>query len=432
MRGNVRSAVLLIPLLSHLLAGCGTARVVRLDTGHGELREYRPLAWNEQVEVNENDFEEALEQLLMEVPLPVRSSRAASLMLTSSAGETMDGAYRYALRRDYGRWCRTREMPGDCLSLLEDGLGFDKMDRLKVAIAFAIDPVWEGMTEELRDTLQPELLYAVVVTGLATYVALLAFPEPVVSKGAAVLLTAWMLAYLGTGPLLNMVLASFTLKQSTDRAITFTDLEEAGARFGRDLGRNGMRIAVMLVTATLGGRLAARGPTLPGFPQALRLAELQAGIRLRAAASVHSFTVTEGLMTVGLAPNAVAAVARSPGGDAPTPNKNAGAPSASQFPRTSLRGVSLRWLQRNKPSGWKQVPTRNQEGWVWLDQNGVERLRFMRPNGLNPSASQWARQSNGYFRWQDAKGNLLDVDGNIVPPSHPRFQELTHIPYEGL
>ncbi|MBU8898062.1 hypothetical protein KRR26_20815 [Corallococcus sp. M34] len=94
--------------------------------------------------------------------------------------------------------------------------------------------------------------------------------------------------------------------------------------------------------------------------------------------------------------------------------------------------MALKWLQRNKPSGWRQVATRNSEGWIWLDSNGVERLRFMRPNGKNPSASQWSRQSNGYFRWKDAADNFLDVDGAVVSPEHPGFQELTHIPYEGL
>jgi hypothetical protein len=406
---------------------------VRLDTGQGKPLEYRPSTWDEQVGVDEDDFEKALVRLLLEVPLSVRPSQAGGLLLTASAGEALDKGTRYALRRGYGRWCEVRETPGDCLSLLEDGLGFDPMDRLKAAVAFAIDPVWEGVAEELGDTLKPELLFTLVVTGLATYVALLAFPEPVVSKGVAVLLTAWMVAYLGTGPFLHMVSACFTLKRATDRATTFTELEEAGARFGQELGRNGTRITVMLVTAALGGRLATRGPTLPGFPQALRLSGAQAGLKLLASGGVRSFAVVEGGLTVGLVPGAVAMAAGGTGRESePAANKDAAVDSGSQFPRSSLRGVSLKWLQRNKPSGWRQVPTRNNEGWLWLDQNGVERLRFMRPNGMNPSANQWARQSNGYFRWQDAKGNYLDIDGKVVPPSHPGFQELTHIPYEGL
>jgi hypothetical protein len=125
---------------------------------------------------------------------------------------------------------------------------------------------------------------------------------------------------------------------------------------------------------------------------------------------------------------------RGPAGNMAGAGKGLGGASADpslRFPRSNLRGVSLKWLQRNKPGGWRQVPTRENAGWIWLDPNGVERLRFMRPNGKNPSASQWARQSNGYFRWKDAAGNFLDVDGNVVRPDHPRFQELTHVLYEG-
>jgi hypothetical protein len=101
------------------------------------------------------------------------------------------------------------------------------------------------------------------------------------------------------------------------------------------------------------------------------------------------------------------------------------------FPRKTLRGVSVKWLRKNKPRGWQELPTRDREGWVWQDQNGVDRLRFMRPTGLSPSNNKWSRQANGYFRWKDADGNYLDADGNVVPRSSSEFEELTHIMYEG-
>jgi hypothetical protein len=106
------------------------------------------------------------------------------------------------------------------------------------------------------------------------------------------------------------------------------------------------------------------------------------------------------------------------------------------FPRDNMRGVSLSWLRRNKPKGWREVPTRDREGWIWKDENGVERLRFMRPSGTNPANSQWSRQANGYFRWQPGHSTperpvYLDIDGNEIPPTHPLFNELTHIMYEG-
>jgi len=102
----------------------------------------------------------------------------------------------------------------------------------------------------------------------------------------------------------------------------------------------------------------------------------------------------------------------------------------SAFPRKTLRGVSLKWLERNIPNGWKKVPTEANQGWIWKDANGADRLRFMRPTGKNPAASQWSRQANGYFRWQNANGDYLDIDGNVVPKGEG-FQELTHIMYEG-
>jgi RHS repeat-associated protein len=100
------------------------------------------------------------------------------------------------------------------------------------------------------------------------------------------------------------------------------------------------------------------------------------------------------------------------------------------FPRSTLRGVSLKWLRNNKPSSWQRVRADNGGGWKWIDENKRERLRFMRPTGRNPAANQWSRQTNGYFRWNDAAGNALDVDGNIVPPG-PEAQERSHIVYEG-
>jgi hypothetical protein len=111
--------------------------------------------------------------------------------------------------------------------------------------------------------------------------------------------------------------------------------------------------------------------------------------------------------------------------------KRAAANALAAFPRTNLHGVSLKWLKRNKPNGWTSTPTRGNEGFIWKDTSGVERLRFMRPSGTNPANSQWSRQASGYFRWQDAAGNFLDASGNAVPTSHPQFQELTHIIYEG-
>lgn len=105
--------------------------------------------------------------------------------------------------------------------------------------------------------------------------------------------------------------------------------------------------------------------------------------------------------------------------------------SGSGFGIKNLSGKSLNWIKKQKPTGWKEVPSDNSKGWKWLDEKGNERLRFIRPNKENPSNSQWSRDSNGYFRWQNEKGDFLDVNGKVVSPGDKNFQEKTHIIYEG-
>ena len=105
------------------------------------------------------------------------------------------------------------------------------------------------------------------------------------------------------------------------------------------------------------------------------------------------------------------------------------------LPIKSLQGKSLNWITKQKPKGWQTVKKDNEKGWKWLDENGRERLIYERPSGENAVGSKWSRQENGYFRWRDAKGNYLDIDGNIVDKDivgEDMFNILTHIPYEGI
>lgn len=308
-----------VPLLL-LALGCAPARVVRLDTGEGRPLEYAPPTWDEQVEVGRAAFEEALTRLVLEVPLSLRPAQAGGWVRASTVGPTLDTAWNAALRKDYGRWCRAHESPGDCLSLLEDGLGFGEMDRLTVALGLALEPMRESLAEAVRDTLSPQFFYAVVVTGLASWVALLAVPEPVVTKAAAIL-TAVMVVYLGVGPFLELVKASFALKHSTDRATTFTELEEAGNRFGKTLGREGARVFILAFSMLLGrgsagggAWLASRLPLLPSFSQATLLGASQAGVKLSAVGGVRAVAVVDGQLVLTLAPTAVVMAALEAGG----------------------------------------------------------------------------------------------------------------------
>jgi hypothetical protein len=316
---SVRWAVVLLLLLA---TGCASTRGVRLETGEGRPREYVPPTWDERVEVGRAAFEEALARLVLEVPLSLRPSQAGGWVRASSVGPTLDTAWNLALRKDYGRWCQAHESPGDCLSLLEDGLGFGEMDRLTVALGLALEPMRESIVHAVEDTLSPQFFYAVVVTGLASWVALLAVPEPVVTKAAAVL-TAVMMVYLGVGPFLEVVKASLVLKQSTDRATTFTELEEAGTRFGKTLGKEGARVFILALSLMLGrggagggAWLASRLPLLPSFSQATALGASQAGLKLGAVGGVRAVAVVEGQLVITLAPTAVAMAALEPVGGA--------------------------------------------------------------------------------------------------------------------
>ncbi len=299
-----------------LVVGCASTRVVRLETGGGERLEYAPPSWDASVEVDEDDFEEALTRLALEVPLTLRPSQAGGLLVRAASwGAQVDATWQQALRKDYGRWCKAREGGGDCLSLLEDGLRLGEMDRLTLALGFAMDPLRESVMEAVEGTLDPRLFYAVVVTGMATWVALLAVPEPLVTKAAAVM-AAVMVVYLGVGPFLAMVRASLELKGATDRATTFAELEVAGERFGRVMGREGTQVAILALAALLGqgaAGMSARLQLMPSFASASALGELQAGFQLAAAGEVSAVAVAQGTLVVSLPATAVAMAAKGDG-----------------------------------------------------------------------------------------------------------------------
>ncbi|MFP2926529.1 restriction endonuclease fold toxin 5 domain-containing protein [Pyxidicoccus sp. 3LG] len=301
-----------------LVMGCSSTRVVRLDTGQGRPLEYAPASWNASVAVSEGEFEEALVRLALEVPLSIRPSQAGGWVRASTQGygAAADKVWQLALRRDYGRWCQAYEAPGDCLSLLDDGLGFTATDKLAVALGLSLDPMHESIAEALEGTFSPTFFKAVVVSALVTWAILAANPEPVFTKAAAVLAVV-MLAYLGFDSFIAVVRACLELKEATDRATTFQELEAAGARFGGVMGVEGARVFVLATTVllsrgTVGGAtwMAAR---LPRFTEAAALGARQVGIRLGAAAEVSSVAVVEGQLVIVLAPNAVAMAAMDDG-----------------------------------------------------------------------------------------------------------------------
>lgn len=90
------------------------------------------------------------------------------------------------------------------------------------------------------------------------------------------------------------------------------------------------------------------------------------------------------------------------------------------FPFRSLAGVSPSKARGLRPNGWTEKAARSGHGWVWVDGNGLERLRYMYPN----RDARFYHQQKGYFRWYDETGQSLDMFGNVVPDG---AIELNHI-----
>lgn len=292
---------------------------VRLEMGEGEPRVFTPPALPA-VQVEEVELREALARLVLELRLLVRTPPPGPPVLLASAGDVgrVDWAFQRTLR--WGLWCQPGQSPQEdgCLSLLERGLSLGECERVHLALGFALDTVWEGAVAGLRESFDAKVLWAMVGGFAVSYVLMLAAPEPVFTKGVALALTAYMVAYLGVGPFWELVKASRNVVEASRRAVTFAELEEAGHRFGRRLGENGARVVILLMTAALGGQqgLAARGATLPGFGWATWLSATQLRLPVLALESVRSIQLTaSGGLVIGVAPTAMAMAAQGMGGE---------------------------------------------------------------------------------------------------------------------
>jgi hypothetical protein len=271
------------------------------------------------VHLDEEELREALARLVLELPLSVRAPPPGPPVLLALAGDgaRVDGMYRQLLR--WGLWCQPGQSPREdgCLSLLERGLSLDEYERVHLALGFAMDTVWEGATVALRESVSSKVLWAMVGGFAASYLLLLAAPEPVFTKGVALVLTAYMVAWLGVGPFRELVKASREFVAASREAVSFAELEEAGHRFGRRMGENSARVLILLTAAALGGQqgLAARGGTLPGFGWATWLSSSQLRAPVLAVEAVRSIRMTaSGGLVIGLAPGAMAMAAQGLGG----------------------------------------------------------------------------------------------------------------------
>ncbi|MCY1046731.1 AHH domain-containing protein [Corallococcus sp. bb12-1] len=321
--------------------GCSAARVVRLDTGRGAPVVHSPRMETAPVALEEDAFTEAVKTLAEDAPVSVRPREEAYRLFAGSFSLKAysrvrgrlglvsveeppglrlmveeDGA-EAELARAYGRWCGRKQRPGDCLQLLKVGPRLDEDARRTLAFAIALDSVWEETEEALVGMTNREAVLATIVATGTVYLCLWALPEPV-SKGVAAVMTVVLIGYLGIDTVLDLIRGWRVLSEQVRVARSFDEVRDAGEQYGEVLGENAARAFVMLATAAVGSTaqtLAAKVPMLPGSGQAAVVAAEQAGVRLGAVARVESVAVAaDGVITLALAPTAMAMVAREEGG----------------------------------------------------------------------------------------------------------------------
>ncbi len=216
------------------------------------------------------------------------------------------------LTRGYKQWCeKRRKQSGDCLRLLDEGPLLGSDGRYALAMAIAMDSVWNETAEALEGVVSPQAVMATLTSTVTMYLLLWAMPEPV-SKGLAALITATAMAYLGVDTVWSILDGWVTLVRRVDQATTFFQVRDAGEIYGEVLGRNAARVFVMLATAAIGNTagLAMKAPTLPGSAQASVAVETQAGLQFVSLGGVRSVAMTADGFTLALAPNAVAMSSR--------------------------------------------------------------------------------------------------------------------------
>ncbi|HYO56739.1 hypothetical protein [Archangium sp.] len=318
MRGTWSGLGLL--LVVPWLASCVSGPPIRLDTGQGAPLVYTPAANQPPpVEIRQEELVSALTDLVLHLPLAVDALGWEGRIRLAS----WDAGSRDPVQRMLERLCAPSEPPDGCLVLPGNAPPPETLARMRLALSFSMDSVWEGAAVPLSEYLDPLAFKVMVYTAMSTYLLLLMFPVPEpVTKGLAAVLTVYLVAYLGLGPVWAMVEAGWRLLEDSRRATTAEELKEAGHRFGRVLGDNGMRVLLLLATAALGGKegFVGKGPGLPGFARAALASPARTGVSLEAAGQVRSVALGTKELTVRLAPTAVAAAAMGPG-DGLSPRK---------------------------------------------------------------------------------------------------------------
>jgi hypothetical protein len=327
------------------LVNCVSGPVVRLDTGEGAPIVYTPPAAEPPpVELHQEEFLDALVELMLSTPLTLRPRPQEGQVVLASWGGSQDRAQDMLLNL-----CPPEESPQGCLTLPENAPPPETLARLRLALSFSMDTLWEGATVAIAEFVDPLAFKVMVYTAMTTYLVTLMVPEPV-TKGLAAALTLYLVAYLGFGPFWSLLKAGHQLLEDSRQATTSAELKQAGQRFGRVLGENGMRVFLLLATAALAGQtnFTAKGPRLPGFRRAAQASPTRTGVRLPEVGQVSTVAVGANTLTVALAPAAVATTAMST--RAPVPGATF---MANQGAQGAARPAPSRYrLQRVEP--WRK------------------------------------------------------------------------------
>ncbi|MCP3136792.1 hypothetical protein LXT23_05525 [Pyxidicoccus sp. QH1ED-7-1] len=275
----------------------------------------------EPVELDEDDFTEAVAKLAQEAHPSAQPQKAVRRLLPQvaeggHAARAEEGPIirvapvevtastsraEVELTREYLRWCQRAQGGGDCLHLLADGPTVRGDDRYALALALSLGSVLEETKLALKGMVEPSAVLAMLVWIAALYLLLWVLPEPV-SKGIAAGLTVGLLAWLGVDTVWSLMRGWTRLVEDADRATSFDELSSAGENFGKVMGENTARVLVLLATAVLGGsvaKLAEKLPRLPGFAQASVQAEAQGGLRLATMAEVETVAASsEGTFSI--------------------------------------------------------------------------------------------------------------------------------------
>lgn len=324
-------------------SACSTTRVVRVDTGQGQpiihitrTGETRP------VELGEEEFTEAIAKEARHKQRSTNPEKAARELFdapprsgwyeyTPREGVTpLDGqppAPQWAevdvrVTQEYLRFCAALGQPGDCRRVLMNNPVLTGDGRYALAMSFAIDAVIPEMMEAFKDMADPEAIKASILWTMTVYAAMWLAPEPVFSKGLATVVTASFICYIGVDTFWTLIQGWRRLVQTADLVTSFSELREAGKKYGRVMGKNAARAFALLLTAAIGqtaSSFSAKVPTLPGSAQAAAVGTTQVGIRLTQVAQVEAVTVSTDAITMSLAPSAVSATAQSLRGAASNP-----------------------------------------------------------------------------------------------------------------